>query len=129
MVITALFIAVFLFFLSVALLVANKQDIALSLSMEHKLKAEMAARSVAFELSTSDAVVRFVQLGFGAALVPRSASRGRDVTVRALIDPAAAHPVSLIHRPPVPAAPAAQALVALLSLDPAAHDRTVGPPS
>ncbi len=87
------------------------------------------ARSVAFELSTSDAVVRFVQLGFGAALVPRSASRGRDVTVRALIDPAAAHPVSLIHRPPVPAAPAAQALVALLSLDPAAHDRTVGPPS
>ncbi len=27
----------------------NKQDIALSLSMEHKLKAEMAARSVAFE--------------------------------------------------------------------------------
>lgn len=48
-VITALFIAVFLFFLSVALLVANKQDIALSLSMEHKLKAEMAARSVAFE--------------------------------------------------------------------------------
>lgn len=48
-VLTALFIAVFLFFLSVALLVANKQDIALSLSMEHKLKAEIAARSVAFE--------------------------------------------------------------------------------
>ena len=48
-ILTALFISVFLFFLSVALLLQNKQDIALSLSMEHKLKAEMAARSVAFE--------------------------------------------------------------------------------
>lgn len=49
MILTAIFISIFLFFLSVALLMQNKQDIALSLSMEHKLKAEMAARSVAFE--------------------------------------------------------------------------------
>ncbi len=42
---TALFVAVFLFFLSVALVWTNRQDIALSLSMEHKMKAEVAARS------------------------------------------------------------------------------------
>jgi DNA-binding transcriptional LysR family regulator len=30
-------------------------------------------RRIAFELSTSDAVVRFVALGFGPALIPRSA--------------------------------------------------------
>lgn len=42
---TALFVAVFLFFLSVALVWTNRQDIALSLSMEHKMKAEAAARS------------------------------------------------------------------------------------
>jgi len=46
---TALFVSVFLFFLSVALLYSNRQDIALSLSMEHQLKAEAAARSVAME--------------------------------------------------------------------------------
>lgn len=47
--VTALFVAVFLFFLSTALLLSNRQDIALSLSMEHKLKAESAARSAAVE--------------------------------------------------------------------------------
>lgn len=46
---TALFVAIFLFFLSVALLWTNRQDIALSLSMEHKLKAQSAARSLAME--------------------------------------------------------------------------------
>lgn len=44
-IITALFVAVFLFFLSVALVWTNRQDIALVLSMEHKTKAEAAARS------------------------------------------------------------------------------------
>ena len=34
-------------------------------------------RTIAFELSTSDAVVRFVSLGFGSALVPRSAAAGQ----------------------------------------------------
>lgn len=48
-ILTALFIAIFLFFLSVALIWTNRQDIALSLSMEHKLKAQSAARSGAYE--------------------------------------------------------------------------------
>ncbi len=48
-ILAALFVAVFLFFLSVALLWTNRQDIALSLSMEHKLKAQSAARSAAME--------------------------------------------------------------------------------
>lgn len=55
---TALFISVFLFFLSVALIWTNRQDIALSLSMEHKLKAQSAARSAAAE-----AYARLRQLG------------------------------------------------------------------
>lgn len=42
--------AVFLFFLSVALVWTNRQDIALSLSMEHKMKAEAAARSGAMSV-------------------------------------------------------------------------------
>lgn len=71
-------------------------------------------RSVAFELSTSDNVVRFVQLGFGVAVVPRSAVDGRDLPVRPLTDPDARHPVTLVHRSPAPSAPAAQAFLALL---------------
>jgi hypothetical protein len=57
-ILTSLFIAIFLFFLSVALIWTNRQDIALSLSMEHKLKAQSAARSGAFE-----ALARLKQLG------------------------------------------------------------------
>ncbi|MEW6278560.1 MAG: hypothetical protein AB1758_08070 [Candidatus Eremiobacterota bacterium] len=41
----AVFIAVFLFFLSVALVTANRQDIMLSLSVDHRLRAQMAARA------------------------------------------------------------------------------------
>jgi len=73
-----------------------------------------ATRSVAFELSTSDNVVRFVQLGFGMAVVPRSSAAGREVPVRPLTDPAARHPVSLVHRSPAPSGPAARAFLALL---------------
>jgi DNA-binding transcriptional LysR family regulator len=74
-----------------------------------------AARRVAFELATSDAVVRFVGLGFGAAVVPRSAAADApDVTVLALADPAARHPISLVHRRPEPAAPSARAFLRLL---------------
>ena len=73
-------------------------------------------RTAAFELSTSDAVVRFVGLGFGAALVPRSAATGRSgVAVLALTDTQAQHPVSLEHRQPEPSAPSARAFLALLS--------------
>lgn len=42
--------SIFLFFLSVALLYQNRQDVALSLSMEHKLKAQSEARSLAMEV-------------------------------------------------------------------------------
>src|SRR6478609_2053359 len=74
-------------------------------------------RRIAFELTTSDAVVRFVALGFGPALVPRSAAiaRPNDVAVVELADPAARHPISLVHRHPAPTAPSARAFLALLA--------------
>lgn len=75
------------------------------------------ARRVAFELATSDVVVRYVALGFGAAVVPRSAAAGRggDVVTLELADPAARHPTSLVHRRPEPAAPSARAFLRLLA--------------
>jgi DNA-binding transcriptional LysR family regulator len=79
------------------------------------------SRRIAFELGTSDAVVRFVGLGFGPAVVPRSAAAARppDVTVLPLADPAARHPIGLVHRRPEPAAPAARALLSILGRAPA----------
>jgi DNA-binding transcriptional LysR family regulator len=72
-------------------------------------------RSVAFELGASDAVVRFAALGFGAALVPASAAEGMpDVAVLAVDDPAARHPIGLVHRSPAPPTPSARAFLALL---------------
>ena len=56
--------------------------------LRHQVDAAFAragvTRRIAFELTTSDAVVRFVALGFGPALVPRSAAAARpdDVAVR-----------------------------------------------
>ena len=74
-------------------------------------------RRIAFELSTSAAVVRFVTLGFGAAVVPRSAAAAwpGDVAVLDLADPAARHPISLVHRSPEPSTPSARAFLALLA--------------
>ena len=62
-------------------------------------------------------MVRFVALGFGSALVPRSAATTRpdDVAVVELADPAARHPISLVHRHPAPTAPSARAFLALLA--------------
>lgn len=72
-------------------------------------------RTVAFELSTSEVVVRFVALGFGAALVPRSvAARAEGVAMIELEDPNARHPISVIHRSPLPSAPSARAFLELL---------------
>jgi DNA-binding transcriptional LysR family regulator len=72
-------------------------------------------RRIAFELATSEAVVRFVGLGFGAAVVPHSAAAGAgNVTVLRLADPAARHPISLVHRRPEPSAPSARAFLKLL---------------
>ena len=61
--------------------------------------------------------MRFVALGFGPALVPLSAAKARpdDVVVVALPDPAARHPISLVHRRPAPTAPSARAFLALLA--------------
>ena len=43
--ITALFMAIFLFFLSVAMISQNRMDISLGLSVDHRLKADSAARA------------------------------------------------------------------------------------
>lgn len=45
MLLTAIFISVFLYFLAVALVMANRQDILLALSVDHRLRADMAARA------------------------------------------------------------------------------------
>jgi hypothetical protein len=57
--------------------------------LRHQVDAAFAragvTRRIAFELSTSDAVVRFVALGFGPAIVPRSTAADRttmNATVR-----------------------------------------------
>jgi DNA-binding transcriptional LysR family regulator len=72
-------------------------------------------RKIAFELTTSESVVRFVALGFGAALVPASAAGTHpEVRILDLADRDAGHPVSLIHRDPEPSAPSARAFLALL---------------
>jgi DNA-binding transcriptional LysR family regulator len=71
-------------------------------------------RRIAFELSTSEAVVRYVALGFGAAIVPLSAAVGTEIAVLTLPDRRARHPVSLIHRHPEPSAPSARAFIDLL---------------
>ncbi len=72
-------------------------------------------RAVAFELSTSESVVRFAGLGFGAALVPVSAtSTATGVGVLPLGDPEARHPISLVHLEAGPSTPSARAFVALL---------------
>src|SRR6266542_3688056 len=89
--------------------------------LRHQVDAAFArarvTRRIAFELSTSDAVVRFVALGFGPAVVPRSAAATRPhaVAVLELADPAARHPISLIHRHPEPTAPSARAFLTLLA--------------
>ena len=59
--------------------------------------------------------MRFVGLGFGAGVVPRSAVGPRPgVGVLELDDPDARHPISLVHRSPEPSAPSARAFLALL---------------
>jgi DNA-binding transcriptional LysR family regulator len=70
------------------------------------------ARTVVFELSTSESVVRFVGLGFGAALVPPSAiGATSEVVELALSDGDAKHPIALVHRAPQPSAPSARAFL------------------
>jgi DNA-binding transcriptional LysR family regulator len=87
--------------------------------LRHQVDAAFAragvVREIAFELSTSGSLIRFVGLGFGSGVVPRSAAASRtDVHVIDLDDPDARHPVSLVHRHPEPSAPSARALLSLL---------------
>ena len=87
----------------------------LRLQVEAAFERAGVTRTVAFELGTSDSVVRFAGLGFGAALVPASAAAtSAGVRVLTLPDPAARHPISLVHRAPEPSAPSARAFLALL---------------
>ena len=95
--------------------------------------ASRAATAPPAPLSSSDAVVRFVALGFGSALVPCSAATTRpdDVAVVELADPAARHPISLVHRHPAPTAPSARppsanAAVGAVSAYPMVNFRRVG---
>lgn len=88
--------------------------------LRHQVDALFAraglTRRVAFELATSEAVTRFVALGFGPAVVPRSAAAARpgDVAALDIPDPQARHPVVLVHRSPEPSAPSARAFLRLL---------------
>jgi DNA-binding transcriptional LysR family regulator len=84
-------------------------------------------RRIAFELSTSDALVRYAALGFGPAVVPLSAvaAASFEVATLELTDPAARHPVCLVHRHPEPTAPSARAFLAeLAALDAAPGTRS-----
>jgi DNA-binding transcriptional LysR family regulator len=82
------------------------------------------ARTIAFELGTSESVVRFVGLGFGAALVPPSAiGATSDVIELPLRDRDGRHPIALVHQAPRPSAPSARAFLELLRETTAAPDR------
>jgi DNA-binding transcriptional LysR family regulator len=87
----------------------------LRLQVDAAFERAGVSRTVAFELGSSESVVRFARLGFGAALVPASATAAATgVSVLPLPDPLARHPISVVHRAPDPAAPSARALLALL---------------
>ena len=87
----------------------------LRLQVDAAFERAGVARTVAFELGTSESVVRFVGLGFGAALVPLSATgTATGVSVLALSDRRARHPISLVHPETEPSTPSARAFLALL---------------
>jgi DNA-binding transcriptional LysR family regulator len=96
-------------------LIEMRAESGLRLQVDAAFERAGVQRTVAFELGTSDAVVRFAGLGFGAALVPASAAEGASgVAVLSLDDPAARHPIGLVHLSPTPSAPSARAFLALL---------------
>jgi DNA-binding transcriptional LysR family regulator len=96
--------------------VEMRAESGLRVQVDAALARAGAARTAAFALDTSEAVVRYVGLGLGVAIVPRSAAAGHEeVAVLRLDDAAARHPVGLVHRDPEPSAPAARAFLALLT--------------
>jgi DNA-binding transcriptional LysR family regulator len=95
--------------------VEMRAESGLRLQVDAAFERARVQRTVAFELGSSDAVVRFAGLGFGAALVPASAAEGvADVAVLTVGDPAARHPIGLVHRAPEPSTPSARAFLTLL---------------
>src|SRR4051795_2983130 len=87
----------------------------LRLQVDAAFRRAGVVRTVAFELGTSESVVRFVGLGFGAALVPPSAiGATSEVVELALSDGDAKHPIALVHQAPQPSAPSARAFLELL---------------
>jgi DNA-binding transcriptional LysR family regulator len=87
----------------------------LRLQVDAAFRRARVARTVAFELGTSESVVRFVGLGFGAALVPPSAiGATSEVVELALSDGDARHPIALVHQAPSPSTPSARAFLQLL---------------
>jgi DNA-binding transcriptional LysR family regulator len=87
----------------------------LRLQVDAAFERAGVTRRVAFELSTSEAVVRYASLGFGVAVVPASAAgTAPGVGVLPLGDPDARHPISLVHEAPEPSAPSARVLVDLV---------------
>ena len=87
----------------------------LRLQLDDALRRAGVDHAAAFELGTSEAVVRFAGLGFGAGVVPASAVDPKaDVAVLAIDDSAARHPIALVHQPPAPANPSARAFLDLL---------------
>lgn len=73
-------------------------------------------RQVAFEVATTDELIRYVALGMGFAFVPTSTlAPGQPrhrVAALTVTDATLHHPVALVHRRPAPTSPAARALVA-----------------
>jgi DNA-binding transcriptional LysR family regulator len=95
--------------------IETRPESGLRLQVDVAFERAGVSRTVAFELGSSDAVVRFAGLGFGAALAPASAAvAATGVAVLTLPDPRARHPISIVHQAPEPSAPSARSLLALL---------------
>jgi DNA-binding transcriptional LysR family regulator len=95
--------------------VEMRAESGLRLQVDAAFERAGVVRTVAFELGSSESVVRFARLGFGAALVPRSATTSvQGVSVLGLGDPEALHPISLVHEQPEPSTPSARAFAALV---------------
>jgi DNA-binding transcriptional LysR family regulator len=95
--------------------VEMRAESGLRLQVDAAFERAGVRRTVAFELSTSDSVVRFAGLGFGAVLVPASATAtATRVSVLPLGDPEATHPIGLVHPKAGPPTPSAREFLALL---------------
>lgn len=80
-------------------------------------------RKVAFEVATTDELIRYVALGMGFAFVPTSTLEPGQprhrVAALHVTDARLHHPVALVHRRPAPTSPAARVLVEQILRQPA----------